>query len=231
MEGLRLQGGLSEHSGSMIRWIGEGYIGLVDHLCGHFDSANERYAWLIRNANERKMLRLVSIFNRHKADLTRSLHDPDGAVRLAELAVNAAMQAEQRDILHAARLSLAKAKVHQTRMSDHSDLSYAENALAFAEEMGTPRLEAEALIVQADAMMGRGERVMAGQTAARAAAVAARGGMRLHKVRALHIYARAVLRHGERELARGVLLEARAEAQRFGFQTRAGRMSDLLTGL
>lgn len=232
IEELQTPEGLSGNFGSVVNEIGRGYLGLIDHLSGHFASAQAKYEELVRWANDRQMLRLVSIFNRHLADLQRTMGQKDTALATASLAINAAMQAEQRDILHAARLSQAKIRMRSD--ADDSDkprdfdMSHVERCQNFATEMGTPRLETEALRVQAHAMLLRGERVMAGQIATRAAAVAARGGLRLHKLSALSIYAKALQKRNQVGLSRDVLLEARAEAERLGFQTRAGELGDNL---
>lgn len=231
IEELQLPEGLSPHSGSAVAWIGGGYLGLIDHLSGHFQSAKARYEEVIDGANRRQMLRLVSIFNRHLADLHRSMGNGPDALAAINLSINAAMQSEQRDILHAARLSRTKVRSTGQAGPADRDMLDIERCLSFAVELGAPRLETEALRVQARLMLERGERVMAGQTAARAAALAARCGLRLHKVSALSVYAEALRQRQQTGLCREILAEARAEAERLGFQIRAGEMSDMLAEL
>lgn len=226
IEALRLPEGILPHSGSTISRIGQGYIGVIEHLSGHFQSAEKRYEELIGWANEKQMLRLVSIFNRHYADLLRSMGRTEDATSRISLAIHAAMQSEQRDILHAARLSMTRIRTAGGEAPMDTDMVNVERCQAFATQMGVPRLQTEALRVQAEVMLNRGERVMAGQIAAHAAGIAARCGLRLHKVSALNIYANALAKRQQHDLCRDVLSEARSEAERLGFQTRAGEMSD-----
>ncbi len=231
IEGLRLPDDFNTHAGSVVNWLCDGYLGLIDHLSGHIEPAIERYKTVIERADSRQMLRAVSIFNRHLGDLYRRMGDESEAIKRINLAISAAMQSEQRDILHMARLSLVYALHCQENGESEEVLQYTHRCLRYARRMGAPRLETMALKLQAQLMLQRGERVLAGRVATEAAGLSSRIGMRLHKLSALSVYADALEKRQQFGLARQVLSEARGEAENRGYQTLAGELSDKIARL
>ena len=229
LEKLILNDDISGHFGSRVSWIARGYLALIKHISGDFERAKDDYLEVIKRGNDDSMLRLVSIFNRHLADLHRRLHEHSEARYRIELAIAAALQSEQRDVLWLARLtSVTLALSAPERSHDPDPSDYVNGSLRYARAMGLPKLESEALRIRAEIMLHQGDRVLAGEVAAKAAAIARRNGLRLLKLSALSVYGDALIRRKQFKLARDILKEARREAERREYQNQAGRHSELL---
>ncbi len=228
IESLLLPSVGSQHPGSQVSWIGEGYLGLIRHLAGDLANAKQAYLRTIERANKEEMSRLSSIFNRHLADLYRSEDDLKSAHSAVDYATGAALQSEQRDILWYCRLSKIKIALAERSFSAQDNGRTLEGTLDYARSMGLYKLEVEALIVQAQVMLRQGERILAGRIAAQAAALANRCGLRLLKISALSIYGDALLMRQQYQLAFKVLSEVHRESERRGYQNRSGRISSLL---
>ncbi|POF34743.1 SIR2 family protein [Roseibium marinum] len=228
IEGLLLPSVGSEHPGSQVSWIGEGYLGLIRHLAGDRAIAKEKYLRLIRKANEQEMPRLVSIFNRHLADVHNSQFEFELARAAADDAIGAALQSEQRDILWYCRLTRLRISLAEETLSSEENGRTLEGALEYARSMGLNKLEITALIAQGQVMLKQGERVLAGRIAARAAALANRCGLRLLKIAALTVYGEALIMRQQYHLALKILSEAHRESERRGYQNRSGQITILL---
>ncbi|MEM6481605.1 MAG: tetratricopeptide repeat protein [Pseudomonadota bacterium] len=225
LSGLILPKDSSSHSGSQVSWIARGYLALIDHIGGSFDRVEGVYEETIALANTRGMLRLEAIVNRHWSDLLRRKGDLDSALEKVNKSISTARQAEQRDVLHYARLAksrilLANGETGSTELV-HSVLK----AVQFAQSMGVPRLECEALRIHAEIMLAQGERILAGQTAARSAAIANRHGLRLLKLSSLRVYGLALAKRQQLEFARTIITETRREAEHRDYQGLTGRLS------
>lgn len=106
-----------------------------------------------------------------------------------------------------------------------------QSAHDYAEDLGMPKVLAEALATNADLMYRQGETTLSGETAARAIAIANRHGMRLRKISALEILADVMVKRGQRDLALDVFREARREAERCRYQSRVGTITSKLADL
>ena len=226
---LKLSSEFSSHSGSQISWLAQGYIGLVDHLSGNFQSAATAYQGVTEKAQRRGMTRVVAVFSKHWADLQRRDGDIKDARRLINISIAAATQGAQRDVQHLALISEGLISLEERSGGDGEIGSVVNNAMHFAQSMGIPRLECEALNLKSTLMLSQGERMLAGAFAARAAAIANRNGLRLTKLRALQLYGFAVMRRSQLGLSAQVLEETRREAERRGYQSLALSLSKQTT--
>jgi hypothetical protein len=228
---LQLPKDFSSHSGSQISWLAQGYIGLVQHLRGNLQLAGESYDATIKRAQDREMMRVVGIFAKHKADLLRRAGDYNAARSSIDLAISAALNCAQRDILHLAKVSQGHIEVADPKGDKAMAGICTMEALQFAQSMGIPRLESEAKCLQAAMMLTQNERMLAGTAATEAAAIANRNGLRLHKLLALKHYGSSLRQRGQKILARQVVAETRREAERRGYQSLALGLAEELRQL
>ncbi len=218
LNGLRLKRSFSEHGGSQVSWIAEGYLGLIDHIGGNHAVADRLYAATIEKALDRNMLRLAAIFLRHRADLKRRQRQFDDAMAIVSEAVSIAQKSAQRDVYHQSRISQALVVLETNENLDTNTRDQVLAAYSYGQSMGIPRLECDALRLQALAMLRQGERMLGGTFASRAAAIANRHGLRLTKLAALCAYGHALKRRGQFEAAHQILSETMREAERRGYQ-------------
>ncbi|MEQ8397582.1 SIR2 family protein [Thalassobaculum sp.] len=216
-------------SQSITSRLAAGYIGLVDHLCGSRDAALKAYDRILEFAEGEENLRVAAIFHRHKADLLRSAGELDAAKVEALKAESAARQAGQQGMLHQARLS--HSKILMTKGEWVRAQGLIQSAHDYAEDLGMPKVMAEALETGADLMYRQGETTLSGETAARAVALATGNGMRLRKISSLEILGNVMIKRGQLEMARDVLREAKLEAERCRYQSRVGSLTNMLADL
>jgi hypothetical protein len=221
ISGLLLPEDPSAHLGSTISWVGAGYMGLIKHLGGDHSGALAAYDRVIKTAEEKEMLRLQSIFRRHRADLHRQMLHFKEAADDANLALAAAKQSAQRDLYWAAQLTLVKLALSQDQHSDSSVNKRLEDGLLYARNMSIPRLESEALRLQSALLLKFGDRLLAGRLAASAAAIARASGLRLMKVAAMRQYARVLAERGNLRNSVQISTQAHREAERRGYLNHA----------
>lgn len=217
LHSLVLPGGERDHRGSTVSWIANGYLGLIKHLGGDLTAAASAYTIVLGRADERQMLRLQSIFRCFQADLMRSLRDFESARETAELALAAARNSKQLDMVWAAQLTKMKIRLHDEQGMRPTDMRLIVECCEYARSMHIPRLEAHALRVQAELLLLRGDRIASGQMASESAAIASHAGLRLMKVSGLVVYGRILKMRDQDEIARAILDEARREAERIGY--------------
>lgn len=225
LEALTLPSSFSDHSGSQVSWLSEGYLGLVRHLSGDHSGARAAYKTALERSRDRSMMRSVAIFSKHLADLERRHGDLKKARRYVEDAMDASMQCVQRDVFQLARISRAQLDIIDPEGSSTQVGEIVSDALSFAQAMGVPRIEVEALRLQANLMAAQGDRMLAGRFASRAAAVANRCGLRLQKLSALVAFGNAMKGRGQHDQAQRLLDETKREAERRGYQSIALKIS------
>lgn len=219
------------HLGSQVGWIAEGYLGLVKHLQGDLDGAKLGYEKVIQRAAEQGMLRVVSIFAKHSADLHRRLLLPEEAKRMAVRAVDAAQNSEQRDLVWMARLAQVRMWVEGIAKADIQPLRITEGAIRYADVMNLARLRSEAMRLRAECLLKNGDAVTAGKAAMEAAAAANRAGLRLMKVAATVVFARSLQMRGRNDDARTVFQASLREARRRRFELYVGDIQSLMEGV
>jgi hypothetical protein len=222
LQRLLLPGKRQGYGGSTVSWIATGYLGLIKHLGGDLRGAKAAYDQTIERGEEKQMLRLQSIFRRFRSDLHRALGMRDKAASDCDLAIAGAKHSEQRDILWAARLTWVKMQLNEGPQGQSDISPTIEDCLVYARTMPLPRLESEALRLQAELLLRQGDRVLAGKLAANAAAVASHAGLRLLKIGAMRTYAKVLDRRGMSGNGELVYREAHREAERRGYLNTAG---------
>jgi len=204
-----------------------GYQGLCEHLGGSFEAAKTSYQIALRKFEKRRELRAIGIFKRHFGDLHLANGDLDDAERDIKLAMNAASQAQQRDIWNMAQASYARLLIERGKLQEAEN--YIRQVLTYAENMGLYGLRAQALQMLATLLIARGELGPAAGCAANAIALSSRYGMRLRKLSSLIIYGEIQLGRGLKDVGVHVLRNARTEAEKLGYQLKAARAAEILS--
>lgn len=217
--------------GTQVGWISEGYLGLVKHLQGDLDAAGMAYEEVIKRAAHDGMLRVVSIFAKHAADLHRRLHQTEKAREFAIRAVDAAQNSEQRDLVWMARLTQVRLWLAGDRNLGITPLRIADDAIRYAEVMNLSRLRSEAMRLRAECLLQSGDAVTAGKAAMEAAATANRSGLRLMKVAAAMVFARSLEMRGRPTDAEAVLHATMREARRRRFDLYVGDIQNQIDGM
>ena len=202
-------------------WLASGYFGLVQHLSGDHAGARESYREVIEISRKRSMMRSVAIFSKHLADLERRNGNFQVARSLIQDAIDASLQCVQRDIFQLAQISKASLELSENNTDTSTIGVTIRQAINFSHSMGVPRIEIEALRLQSTMMLAQGDRMLAGRFASRAAAIANRNGLRLHKLSALVTYGKALRSRGDNNQADQILEETKREAERRGYQCLA----------
>ncbi len=218
---LQLPNGFSDHTGSQISWLAKGYLGLVQHLTGNHAGARIIYKEALERSRERGMMRSVAIFSKHLADLERRNANFIEARKQIQNAIDAALQCAQRDIYQLTRVSKASLELSEKGAQAESVGDVISEAIEFSHSMGVPRIEVEALRLQANSLVIQGDRMQSGKFASRAAAIANRNGLRLQKLAALVTYGSAMRERGHENQGLRILEETKREAERRGYQSLA----------
>ncbi|MEO9528297.1 SIR2 family protein [Roseibium sp.] len=204
-----------------------GYMALCEHLGGSFEAARAGYRKSLKKFEKRRELRAIGIFKRHFGDLHLANGDLDEAERDIKLAMNAASQAQQRDIWNMAQSSYARLLIAQGKLQEAG--SYIRQIRAYSENMGLYGLRAQTLQMEAMLLIKRGELGPAAGCAAHAIALSSRYGMRLRKLSSLVIYGEIQLSRGQKEVGIHVLRNARTEAEKLGYQLKAAQAAEVLS--
>ena len=211
---------------SHVHAYAKGYLALCDHLGGSFERARKDYNEVLETLVKTRALRGVALFNRHLGSLLQEERDYEQARWHFELAINAAAQAEQRDVQNLA--FCARAKLHILEGEPAKAKALIEQVRRYSESMGLYRILADALLVDAQLKEAAGEYVVAEESASHSIAIATRHGMRLLKISGLVIYGRIQRQRNLVGLARTMLQEAKSEAENHGYQIAAARAASVL---
>lgn len=226
-QSLILPTDIASHSGSQISWLSQGYIHLCDYYSGDLSSSLSGYLEVIKNAEQRRIMRLASIFNRHAANLLIRQSKFGAALDHVRLAISCAEQSEQRDVLHFANITEARLNISARDPLDDDTSRLLFEARNYGRKMGIPRLEAAAMRTQADLLLLHNDRESAGELSALSAAIANRCGLRLEKLQALPTFAEVLINRGQGTLAKSLLDEIGRDAERHDFQLISGRIRHL----
>ncbi len=214
---------------SKVLYYAQGYIALCDHLGGSLERAITGYRSVLKRFVRERQLRAVSIFNRHLGDLYLLRGELDLAEQKIQLAINAASQAEQRDVQNLAQTSQVALLIERREFEQAGGIIRVIDG--YARQLGLYRLRTDILIVEARLRLARGESGAAADVASQAISLAVRHGMRLRKLAALVLYGSIQISRGEMEFARSILEDAKRECEQRGYQIQAARASDLLVSV
>lgn len=196
----------------------QGFLGLVRHLAGDFQPALSLYSHAIEKLATIENRRALSILHRHRADLNRRFGDLGDAQRDLRLCMTYAESGRHPDLVHYARIAQANlALLTGDLNSERGGHELLEPTLEFARVVGIPRLEADALKVQAHIALGRGNTILSRKLALAVMQVAVGNGMRLRSTAALCLIGCVDRVRGNWEGARRLLLSAVEHAQRQGY--------------
>ncbi|WP_350333915.1 SIR2 family protein [Coralliovum pocilloporae] len=203
-----------------------GYTALCDHLGGSFETARLGYAEALSYLSKVQELRAVAVFKRHLADLYRTIGDLDLAQNEIQLAINAASQAQQRDVLHLAYAS--RAQIHLVLGKRDEVEEILPQLTEYAERMGLYRHQSDALMVKARLNIADGDLGLAADAIAGSIAICTRHGLRLRKLSGLVAYGGIQYLREQDKIAHSVLKNAKAEAEHIGYQLKASRASQIM---
>ena len=227
LRALVLPTDLGSHAGSLISWLSQSYIHLCNFYSGNLTNVEQGFQSVLEQANSKGIFRLSSIFNRHLANYYLRMEETEIAREHLQLAIGAAEQSEQRDVLHLAYVNLARLIALEKKTIPDTSSRYLSEALQYGRQMGFPRLEALAHRTQAELQLVINDTDAAGQNASIAAAIASRCGLRLDKLQALATLSDAHIRRGNADLATNLLDPLSRDAQRHDFQLMAARIRKL----
>ncbi|MEO1679584.1 MAG: SIR2 family protein [Pseudomonadota bacterium] len=217
---------VSRSTPSRVHAYAKGYLALCDHLGGSFERARKDYKEVLDDLVTTRALRGVALFNRHLGSLLQEERNYEQARLHFELSINAAAQAEQRDVQNLA--FCARAKLHILEDEPAKAKALVEQVKQYAESMGLYRIMAEALLVDAQLKEAAGEYVVAAESAAHSIAITTRHGMRLLKISGLVLYGRIQAQRNLISLASTMLTEAKSEAENHGYQIAAARAASVI---
>jgi hypothetical protein len=194
-----------------------GFLGLVHHLTGDFGSAQAMYAPAIDAAVASGNRRALSIFRRHLADLKRRLGRLSEARADLDESLIAARSGRHPDLVHyarAAQVNLELADPDHNRSLGHESL---ETTIEFARTVGIPKLEADAIKVQAHVALSRGNTILSRRLALGALQIAVGSGMSLRVTAAMCLLGRVARMRGNWDSAKRFLMTAVETGQRQGY--------------
>lgn len=222
LEELVLPGDADGHLGSTVSWMCGGYLGMIRHLGGDLPGALSAYDRIINRADEKRILRLQSIFRKMRADLHRRMGDFQKAEFDIENAIASAQYSEQRDIYWSAKLARIKLKIKERKLDDPVLSEDLIKCIDYARTMCIPRLESDALRIQAELLLEQGDKILAGNLAASSAGIASRAGLRLMKISAMLLYGRILVGRQNSPIGERIAAEATREAERRGYLNQVG---------
>lgn len=220
-----------QNLGSQVSWIADGYLGLINHLYGDLQYAARAYDKVLARASQDGMLRVVSIFAKHGSDLFRRQGEMTKAARMAVMAIDAAQNSEQRDLVWMARLTQVRLWLAGDVSSGIAPLRVTDDAIRYAELMNLSRLRSEGMRLKAECLMASGDAPSAAKFALDAAAIANRAGLRLMKVTAMAVYAKALDSQGLGTEARSILQTTLRETRRRRFDLHVGDIQQQIESL
>lgn len=208
-----------------IRLIATGYGALIRHLEGRLVEASEQYRHVIGGLARTDRTRAVAIFSKHLGDLYRAMDNDKKARSWLNRAVAAAETGQHQDVLHHARVSQAFIVYKD---GAHRALPMIDTSLRYARAMGIYRLEAEALNIRAQLILGQGENEYAGELAVRYLSLCTMHGMTLRKISALILMGHISLHRDDKASGLHLLRTAAHLAERVGHQLLVERAQQLI---
>jgi tetratricopeptide (TPR) repeat protein len=190
-----------------------GYEGLLHHLSGNYDIAEEGYSKaIVILRKESTNFRALSIFHRHRGDLRRRQKKDEDARRDQLQSIAAAETGRHPALLHFSRVAMANLERNpEARVIIQQSLRY---SLA----IGLPKLEADTLKVEGEIALSEGETERAGQLAINCLGLACAGGMRLRVTAALILLGKVSAKRNDLKSTESLFRSAIDFGQRQGYQ-------------
>lgn len=197
----------------VVRLCARGVLGLIEHLAGNLDAAENQYKDVIAKLAERGRARSAAIFSRHLADLYR-VQGPEQFGK-ARKAVNEAIAYAMRDGHEDVRQLAALSDIHLKMLEPEADpltiQHEIESVITYGRVMGAPRLVAEGLLLRGVLQLRQGDTRDAARVLVQGLAIAGECDIKLRQVTGLMLLADAYDKRntpGERDAARILLKRA-----------------------
>lgn len=197
-----------------------GYAGLVYHLAGDYEKADELYTIAIRTLGKTLNRRGASIFLRHRGDLRRSLRRYEEARNDIAASIAVAEAGRHRDLVHFSRIAEAHVEVVSDLGRNSPSLETLQPAIEFARIVGIPKLEAETYKVQGHIALIQGEIELAGRLASRCLGIVSGLGMHLRITSTVVLMGDVARRKGHFRAAEHLYRCGISLAQRQGYQSQ-----------
>ncbi|HVI72298.1 MAG TPA: hypothetical protein VM656_12545, partial [Pyrinomonadaceae bacterium] len=196
-----------------------GYLGLVQHLRGDLQQADEKYAEALEKLKLARNPRAESIFLRHRADLKIQQNDLDMAGRLVQTSRSLAEAERYPELIAYARLCLG----HVYRKQKEYPKAQREYNAVYDEgrRIGMRRLQAEALTELSRLAMDLGDAQVARERAIESLRIANELVLGLRQTHDLVVLGLATIETGQADLGVAYLRHAKKIAERQEYRLRA----------
>jgi hypothetical protein len=205
----------SDWEHKMIRPLIHSYVGLCDHLGGHYENAAKRFDKAIRGLVKTGQQRALSAAYIRRASLHFGLGEKEAGNKMIELGMAAAETGRQMDLLWRARLTSVRGRNQLTDRDEVTTIFH--DARKYAHVMDCPRVAIQALRGEAEFNLELGNIEVAGMLAAEAMTIAVRYGMVLQRI-ALRVLMGKILLMRNNSSGDYLLQRAIAHADRIGYQ-------------
>jgi tetratricopeptide (TPR) repeat protein len=214
----------SQREELLLREVARGYLGLVHHIKGRLDVAEQLYEEAIGALVAIDRFRPVSILQRHYGDMLRLVGRFGDAERVYRSAERAATAGGNMDLVHMAQVAMARLRFAQG-IVDESTRRLLEEATAYANTMELPRLKAESLFARGEALLHSGETTLAGDFAVRALRIATLNGLALRKAAYSELMVRIYRARGDDHAADVLLAKTIKAARGQGYNVLMNRIA------
>lgn len=203
-----------------------GYLGLVQHLRGDLQHADEKYAEGLEKLKIARNPRAESIFLRHRADLKIQQNDLDIAGQLVQTSRSLAEAERYPELIAYARLSLGHI---YRKQKDYRKAQREYNAVyAEGRRIGMRRLQAEALTELSRLALDLGDAQLARERAIESLRIANELVLGLRQTHDLVVLGLADIETGQAELGVAYLRHAKRIAGRQEYRLRAYEIEEYL---
>ena len=204
-----------------------GYLGLVEHLRGNLNEADQLYEMATARLSEIGNLRGRSLFARYRGDLARYQKDYARAEQHISESIAAAEAGRYPDLLYFARMTMA----HLSSVDDKDRDSIAiEPLFDFARRVGLPKLEVDLFRVEGRFALASGDLNRASRAASRALALAVGHGMGLRATAGFVFVGEVERQKGNMAVAREIFSAAAQKAREQGYVLQQENAERLLLG-
>lgn len=203
-----------------------GYLGLVQHLRGDLQQADEKYKKAVRQLRKVRNPRAESIFQRHRADLKIQQQDFDTAACCIQTSRSLAEAERYPELIAYSRLSLG----HLYRRQEEYAQAQREYNVVYdtGRRIGMRRLQAEALTELSRLAYDLGDAQLARKRAIESLRIANELVLGLRQTHDLVVLGRATIETGQPELGVAYLKHAKKLAERQEYRLRAYETEECL---
>jgi tetratricopeptide (TPR) repeat protein len=210
-----------DHAGRII-----GYLGLIQHLRGNLQQADERYEEALKKLKVARNPRAESIFLRHRADLKIQQRDYEMASGLIQTSRSLAEAERYPELIAYSRLS--QGHLYRSQKEYPKALREYNSVLDEGQRIGMRRLEAEALTELSRLAYDLGDAQVARQRAIESLRIANDLVLGLRQTHDLVVLGLATIETGQHDLGVAYLLHAKKIADRQEYWLRSNEAEEHL---